>query len=425
MRSVVAVLGFCLSLGVCHGANAQESWTLLASDLTSEPVTLQGIDAAGLKIVGAAGDSRVVAMDRFVELTRDLPAPPEPGGPFELHLASGDRLAGQPAAVKGESIVWKHPLLGEVPVPLRQMAALTRQGVPLPDERRGREDVVRLANNDVVRGTIADLTAEQITLQTDAGATPIPFDAIQSVTFAAAAGAAREKPGIRVRLDDGSSLVADSVKLAEGKLTLDLGKAGPRELESARVAGIEQMSGPVSWLSSRPPSEMVYTPFLGSHDRYPARMNRSVEGGPIVFGERKFARGIGVHSYSKLVWSLDGGDYKVFRTRYAIDPAQQNTGAANVTVRIIVDDKVVHEQANVRAGTLSAPVTVDLNGGKTLTLEVDFGQNIDSQDRLNWIEPALLKHKPAAAVDAPPVTPATKPATTPAKPATAPAKPEA
>ena len=37
---------------------------------------------------------------------------------------------------------------------------------------------------------------------------------------------------------------------------------------------------------------------------------------------------------------------------------------------------------------------IELGSAKALTLEVDYGQMIDSNDRLNWLEPALLKFKP-------------------------------
>ena len=57
---------------------------------------------------------------------------------------------------------------------------------------------------------------------------------------------------------------------------------------------------------------------------------------------------------------------------------------------------MVHEKKNVRAGTLSPVITVDLAGAKSLTLEVDYGAGTDVQDRLVWLEPALLKRKPAA-----------------------------
>ena len=36
---------------------------------------------------------------------------------------------------------------------------------------------------------------------------------------------------------------------------------------------------------------------------------------------------------------------------------------------------------------LAPPVILDIAGHKTLTLEVDFGENYDVQDRFNWIEP--------------------------------------
>jgi hypothetical protein len=131
----------------------------------------------------------------------------------------------------------------------------------------------------------------------------------------------------------------------------------------------------------------VQTPFLETV--FPARMDRTVRGEPIRFGDRTFARGIGVHAYSRLTWQLpDGGKrYKTFRTRYAIDGDKPY---ANVTVRVKLDEKVVHEAQDFVAGALSDVVQVPLAGAKALTLEVDYGKTYDVQDRFNWIEPALL-----------------------------------
>jgi hypothetical protein len=400
---LVAFIASCALLAV--PAVAQESsWSLLTADLATEPVVLKSMDAAGLKVTPAGGgDERAVPLDRFVELTRTLAAPGTPAGKFDLHLTTGDRLNGDPAGVKGENIVWKTGVIGEVNVPLRQLASLTKAGVKPPGDERRKEDVVTFANKDMVRGVIAGLTATSVALQTDVGPQEIPLANIESVAFAttAAAAAAQNREGYRVRLDDGSSVVGTAVKVAADKveLTLGPGAGGTRQIDVARVAGIEHVNGPVSWLSSRTPSESVYLPFLGSSQTYPARMNRNYRGDPIFVKDRRYERGIGVHSYSKLVYPLDGKTFAAFRTGYAIDG---NPERADVTVRVKLDDKVVHEQQNVRAGSLSPVVVVDLAGAKELTLEVDFGANIDSEDRLNWIEPALLKVKPAA--------PATQPA---------------
>jgi hypothetical protein len=36
-------------------------------------------------------------------------------------------------------------------------------------------------------------------------------------------------------------------------------------------------------------------------------------------------------------------------------------------------------------------VSLDVRGHKRMTLEVDYGENYDVQDRLIWIQPALLR----------------------------------
>jgi hypothetical protein len=131
-----------------------------------------------------------------------------------------------------------------------------------------------------------------------------------------------------------------------------------------------------------------------------------VRGDPIRFGDRLFARGIGVHSYSRLTYALDGADggWQAFRTTYAIDGDEPY---ADVTVRIKLDGKTVHEQPAFKAGVLAPVVLIDLGAAKTLTLEVDYGASEDTQDRFNWIEPALLKKKPAP--PSPPAPAATPP----------------
>jgi hypothetical protein len=153
-------------------------------------------------------------------------------------------------------------------------------------------------------------------------------------------------------------------------------------------------------------------------------MNQTVLGEPIRFGGRTYERGIGVHAYARLAWEFDASRYKAFRTQYALDG---QLPYANVTVRIKLDDRVAHEVKDFRAGALAPLVVLDTKGAKRITLEVDWGDTYDVQDRFNWIEPALLKEKPPLPEPPRPVvkpapttsttptpTPATSPATQPA-----------
>jgi hypothetical protein len=381
-------------LTLVSSTRAADVWSLTSADLSTIAVQLIRLDRNGVKIANVDGNNeRLIPMAQFVEIERPLPASPA-AGKFVLHLTTGDNLSGEPAGVQGESIRWKSATLGEIPVPLCELRAIARPGVRFSDAQ-GKEDVVTLTNRDVVRGTIADLSATKLALQSDAGPADVPLDSVTSLVFAATAQAGgKDKAGFRVRFDDGSSIVGSSVEVAGGKIKLAVGDAPARDVDLAKVAAIEQVNGPVSWLSSRTPHQSVYTPFLGSRQDRPARMNTNVRGGPIRFGERTFTRGIGVHSYSRLVFNIEPGKYAAFRTRYAIDPSTEFAGA-DVTVRIRLDDRIVHEQHHVRVGTLSPVVVADLGNAKSVTLEADYGAGISSGDLLNWIEPALMTVKPA------------------------------
>jgi hypothetical protein len=202
-----------------------------------------------------------------------------------------------------------------------------------------------------------------------------------------------------VTLADSTAITTPAPILRGTSLQLTGGET-PRQIPLDTVLAIEQLNGPVVWLPALRPTENVQTPFLDL--AWPARMDATLEGDPISFADQTYGHGIGVHSYSRLSFAIDPS-VKAFRTRYAIDGVQPY---ANVTVRIKLDGRIAHEQADIVSGKLFGPVTVETNGARTLTLEVDYGKNQDVQDRFNWIEPALLRYLP---VKAPATAPATQP----------------
>ena len=390
---------------------AQSKWTLTTAEFRSRQVELVSLDDAGAKVKDASG-AQAIQWDSLLALERES-APPQQGaagGKFVLHLSGGDQLRGEPVKLEGETLQWKSPAVGTMGVSLRQVSGLVRANRAVPAiETQRTEDVVLLANGDSVRGILSDITAEGLSIQSGGNAVPVPLDSVAAVIFAstAASGAPPAGRAFRVRLDDGSTVTAPSLKSAGEKLVLSLSSGDARELPLASVQGIEQLNGPVSWLSSRPPSESVQTPLLETSR--PARMDRTVTGKPMRFGDRTFARGIGVAPFSRITWPLDEArkDYAAFRTQYAIDGTAPY---ADVTVRIKLGEKVVHEKKNVIAGVLSPVVVIPIDPkAESLTLEVDFGENYGVQDRLNWIEPALLKSSAIPQTPAPTSTPATAP----------------
>ena len=275
---------------------------------------------------------------------------------------------------------------------MRQVAFVGRgDRQPPRDGEPPTEDAVTLGNGDVVRGIVVAIGATEVSVQGAGADAPaaVPLESVVAIRFAATApvGGAAQR-AFRVKLTDGSQLTGSTVKLAGDKLALATA-SGERTIGANDVVSIEQANGPVAWLSSLPPVESVHTPLFETIR--PARMDATVRGEPIRFGDRTYSRGIGVHARSVITWPLDG-TYKTFRTQYAIDGEQPY---ANVTVRIRLDDKVVHERTDFTAGELSPVVQFPLDAAKQLVLEVDYGKTYDVQDRFNWIEPALLKSAPA------------------------------
>lgn len=394
-RSLVGAL---LALSICSITSAEDGWLLTTAQFKTDTVFLKGFDSSGLKVTAAAGgQERTISMDDFLDLTRTLPVT-QSTGRFVLHLVGGDKLAGEPVGLKGDSLMWKNSELGEVSIPGSRMVALTGPNQPAPTERQ-HEDVVRLSNGDAVHGIITAMSADTITVQTSNGNSDVPMSSVASVNFAMTPGNASAQRGFRVRLDDGSSLVGSEARLDGDHLVLTLAKSADLKIDLGHIAAIEQMNGPVSWLSARAPSGAVYYRFIGGPQEPAAYMDREWGGQRrIEFKGHLFAHGIGVHALSRLTWQLDG-QYETFRTRYVIE--SDAGGIADATVRIKLDDKVVYEKAHVRSGHMSPVIYQDLKGAKTLTLEVDGGSAY-AQDTLDWIEPALLKVRP-------PETPTTEP----------------
>jgi hypothetical protein len=411
MWRVVSILTVLLGAA---GARAQVGWVLTDASFKQQSVDLVSIDDKGL-VLGADGRRMLVPLERFLEIARPASAT-ESAEKFALYLANGDLVRGEPIGTARDTLSWKSSALGQLDISLRDVRAMVARGRTAEGlEAERREDTVLMANGDRVSGIVSSIDSGKVVMA-ETGAT-VAIAAVSHILFAAPAQKKRPAArAFRVKLTDGSTFSAPGVRLEGERLTLLLEGQGKRDLSLAAVTVIEQTNGPVAWLSAIAADRAEHIPFLD--ESFPPRMDRTVEDKPIRLGKTTFARGIGVHSHTVLEWELDGG-FEALRTQYAIDEGRNEK--ADVTVRIKLDGKTVHERENFRAGVLSDVVMIPLAGARRLTLEAAYGGGIHTQGRLNWIEPALLRKMPEQpkppVAPAPPPPPVTKPAVT--KPATA------
>jgi hypothetical protein len=380
-------------------AYAAEPWSL--TDITLVP---RRVDSISLKqqsvITQRAGAEPVpLPLDQFVSAVRGSAAPVAPGK-FVLHIRDGQRFVGLPVSSTASSITWSTTTVGDRVLPLASVAAIDRLLIGPSGESR-QEDLVTLANHDAVRGVLSSIDPDTVTMTVGDAITPIALANVTAIRLASTAAAPAKSANFVVGLIDGTTVHCQNVQSDGAQWTLTIGTEESADepgntvsVTADQITRIEYPGGPVRWLSTMP-AQIIYTPYLT--ESFPPVMDASVTGGPIRAAGRQYDRGIGVHAKTVLTFDLDG-TRKSFRTRYAAEPSLPLVDAI---VRIKLDGKTVHEQP-VRGGTLSPVVWADLTGAKTLTLEVDFGPGHATQDRINWIEPALLTT---------PVPPASQPAT--------------
>jgi hypothetical protein len=385
-------------------------WSIVTSDLNTQPAEVEEFSPDGVRFripisgpsagVGSglgSGLEHRVPMSDFVSMHRQ-PQAMHLKSNFMMLLPHGLRLAGEPVGSIDDTLTWKSPALGEIPVPFADLRLISADPDASAPAQPPKQDVVTISNGDTVAGVFLGIDHGTVSVQTSSEVSSVPIDKISSIAFSQSTPETNtiRRPAYRLHLTDGSIVMVAGAVLQGDDLKITLIGDGAKSIaiRFATVLEIEQVDGPLSWLSEHPPTENVQAAYFGGGNEWPARFDLSVDGSPLVFNGRLYGHGIGVHAYSKLSFKVDPG-WTAFRTQYVTHSRTDAPACcSDVTVRIKIDSKVVYEQTHVHASALSPVLTFNLNGGELLTLECDYGAAADVQAHLDWLQPALIRSLP-------------------------------
>jgi hypothetical protein len=336
---------------------------------------------------------------------RELPPMPE-----DLHviLANGDRLPVEAPRLAGERLRFRHPDLGggeEASLSLGAVALLWREppaGADDPEALRRRlladkrpRDVVLLGNGDRVEGTLNALDDKKLEVEADGKTTTLgPRQAAVLALSTELAETLRPKgvyaqvtlygkdggPGTRVSLGsaacDGTTLTGTTLFGAALRVPLD------------RVAALDLYQGRAVYLSDLKPASYEYVPYLD--ETWPLGVDATAGGRELRLGASVYAKGLGMHSRSRVTYRLDGG-YKRFEATAGLDARTGREGAARV--RVLADGKplALPGDGELVGGKGPLAVGVDVAGVKELTLEVDYLRRGPVQGNVNWVDARLVK----------------------------------
>jgi hypothetical protein len=150
---------------------------------------------------------------------------------------------------------------------------------------------------------------------------------------------------------------------------------------------------------SIPLSELA--PLSARQDYGELQLDRSVQGQTLKIGDREFARGLGTHANSRVVYDL-GGRCARFEAWVGVDAEMAGYTNSTVVFQVFGDDQKLFDSGVLRLATPAQPVNVDVRGVKALALVVtDAGDGINC-DHADWAEARVFAATPLAGQIAPP-----------------------
>ena len=115
-----------------------------------------------------------------------------------------------------------------------------------------------------------------------------------------------------------------------------------------------------------------------------AKLRLTGEDGSVV----EYAKGIGTHSHSEIVYDLTDKNVNMFSAFVGVDRAMYNS-PASIEFQVYVDGKKEYESGVMRGRDAQQFVEVDLAGAKELKLVATVGGDNNGSDHANWADAKL------------------------------------
>jgi len=153
------------------------------------------------------------------------------------------------------------------------------------------------------------------------------------------------------------------------------------EIQDARFRG-----GKMTYLSDLKPSKVEEVPFFGR--RLGWRRDLNLLGQPLKMNGRTYERGLAVHSRCVLTFDLNRR-FSRFETLVGFDEAARALG--RVDCRVFADGKELYANRDLRADGPPVKLALPVAGAEQLKLQVDFGADQDTGDRVIWANARLQR----------------------------------
>jgi len=396
----------------------------LAADEDAKPAVFSVQTASGSPVRGVLrelksdwsvrlgeGDGTTVAGGAVLTLRRvDVRLPPLP---VEEHLilANGDRIPYKSLRLSDEKVHFRHRSLdrGEgTSLPLAAVAVVWRIAPDrtLDAERLRRRlvlgtrtrDTVCLRNGDAIAGVLTGLDEQKVEIEVEKKRVVVRMPQVAYIAFNTELSDSLRPKGVYARLiltgskpGQGGRLSLTSAACADGVTLRGTTAFGARlSVPVTEVAALYLHRGRAVYLSDLKPSKYVCHPYLDVS--WPYAVDGNVAEHDLLVDGSTYEKGISLHSHARLTYRLDGA-YRRFEARVGLDDKDGRRGS--VRIRVLADGRALDlgddRELTAESGPRSIGVAVE--GVRELTLEVQFGDNGDVQDVVDWVDARLANRE--------------------------------
>ena len=363
-----------LQLTVTYEDDSTEKLTCVGKSHTSDQLKMGGVATEGG--TAKAGEQRVT-----------------------VDLGSGDMIRGTLVGMTDDALTLSTKWDPKLQVPLLQVQGLlsaratndARKRYDAARAKPGTDDLALVIAKDgaltEIAGRVKQWEGNQLRFVYEGEEHTIAGDRLQAIIFAAHPAIRSSAAAVQiVHLNTGDKLSGKWTAIKAGAVCLQMPWEQTWELPLDGIVDISTRNGNLVHLSDLEPATVEQTPYFSR--LMPYKRDTSLDGEPLKMKNTSYGKGLAVHSRCVLTYALDG-QFTKFKTTVGFDDAAGKQG--NVSCRVLANGKELFAKPVLKADQDPQAIDVSVQNAKTLTLEIDFGDNEDTGDRVIWAEPRLFR----------------------------------
>jgi hypothetical protein len=399
-----------------------ESGHAAVADLFVEPSDMDAMDQEFLATVtyenGSTGKLTCKAMTHTSDKAKssgagNTPAatatsadiPPEMKGSLtwcRITLRGQAQLLAELISIDEETLVAKPLGQESLSIPMKEIAALQIMALASQQEfaqqfaklsaTPGSEDTILIRGNDqgrpaTISGIVKGFANNELKVFFDEQDRALPLAKLTGIVFAVQPKGSKSTEATHVvSTIRHEKFLGNLVDVGASDITLELPWHAKLKFKAADVVEVQLIGGRMAYLSDMEPQSVEQTPFFGR--TLPYQRDRSLTGGTLKMKAKEYTKGLAVHSRCVLTYPLDG-QYERFVTLAGFDDA--TGGKGSVVCRVLADGKELFKNEHLAASGDPTTISVSVAGARLLTVEVDFGDQEDTGDRVIFADARLLR----------------------------------